>query len=291
VLGLSWTTVEDAVRQVRETKRLTPRPFGVNVAMEWPQRERLAACLAEGVRVVSTFWGDPSPYIDMIRQAGAVHLHTVGSAQEARRVADLGVDAVVAQGWEAGGHVWGTVSTMVLVPSVVDAVNPLPVIAAGGIADGRGLAAALALGACAGWIGTRFLMCREANAHADYQTAVAAGAETDTVYGVVFDGGWAHAPHRALRNSTVAMWQIAGEPPHGRRPGEGDVVLTRQDGADLLRYGDDLPTTDLTGDVEPLALYAGQSSGLVQDVESAATIVRRLAEDAARVLGRLAPAS
>ena len=124
VLGLSWATVEDAVRQVRETKRLTPRPFGVNVAMEWPQHKRLAACLAEGVRVVSTFWGDPSPYIDMIREAGAVHLHTVGSAQEARRVADLGVDAVVAQGWEAGGHVWGTVSTMVLVPSVVDAVKP-----------------------------------------------------------------------------------------------------------------------------------------------------------------------
>ena len=111
--------------------------------------------------MVSTFWADPAPVIARIHDAGALSFHTVGSAEEARRVVDLGVDAVVAQGVEAGGHVWGQVGTLVLTPAVVDAVPETPVIAAGGIADGRGLAAILALGAQAAWVGTRLLLARE----------------------------------------------------------------------------------------------------------------------------------
>ena len=134
-------------RRIRETRALTSLPFGVNLNLEFPQEERLAACLDEGVRVVSFFWRDPASLVPRAKAGGARVLHTVGSAAEAKRAADCGVDIVVAQGWEAGGHVRGMVATMPLVPTVVDAIKPTPVVAAGGIADGRGLAAALALGA------------------------------------------------------------------------------------------------------------------------------------------------
>lgn len=147
MLALSWTPPGSVREQIRATRALTDRPLGVNVVLEWDQHERVRACLEESVAVVSTFWGDPRPHVDAIHAGGALHAHTVGCAEEARRAVDAGVDVIVAQGWEAGGRVWGEVATLALVPAVVDAVAPVPVIAAGGVADGRGLAAVLALGA------------------------------------------------------------------------------------------------------------------------------------------------
>ena len=113
--------------------------------------------------LMSFFWGDPAPFVEQVHAAGALAMTTVGSAAEAKAAADAGVDVIVAQGWEAGGHVWGQVGTLPLVRAVVEAVAPKPVLAAGGIADGHGLAAALALGAAGAWIGTRFLASEEAS--------------------------------------------------------------------------------------------------------------------------------
>ncbi len=206
-------------RAIRQTRQLTDRPFGVNLILQWPQQERLKVCLEEGVRVVSFFWGDPSPYIAAVHVAGSLVMHTVGSAAEARQVRDSGVDILVAQGWEAGGHVWGQVATLPLIPCVVDAVAPAPVVAAGGIADGRGLAAVLNLGAAGAWIGTRFIASQEADAHPVYKEKVLQAAETDTVYSRLFDGGWPDAPHRTLHNSTLTNWETSGSPPSGE-PGD-----------------------------------------------------------------------
>src|SRR5262249_37713043 len=114
-------------------------------------------------------WRDPAALVPRAKAANAIVLHTVGTAEAARRAVDCGVDVVVAQGWEAGGHVRGTVAPLPLVPAVVDAVSPTPVVAAGGIADGRGLAAVLALGASGAWIGTRFLASNEAAIHPRYR--------------------------------------------------------------------------------------------------------------------------
>jgi NAD(P)H-dependent flavin oxidoreductase YrpB (nitropropane dioxygenase family) len=288
MLALSWTRPDQVRGRIQAVQALTSKAFGVNLVLQWPQQERLSLCLDEQVAVVSTFWGDPAPYVPRVRDAGALHVHTVASAAEARRAVDAGVDAVVAQGAEAGGHVWGDVSTLALVPAVVDAVHPVPVLAAGGIADGRGLAAALALGASAGWIGTRFVASDEANAHPEYQARLRAASETDTSYGTVFDGGWPDAPHRTLRNSTLAAWEAAGRPPAGRRPGEGEAVGTGGRGAPLPRYSSDLPTRTLTGDVEATALYAGQGTALIHDVRPAAEIARTMSEQAQQVLRRLA---
>ncbi len=284
MLSITWRDADALRILLRETSALTAKPFAVNLVLEWDPAERLAIALEEGVRIVSFFWGDPAPWVDQIHAAGGIVLHTVASAEEARRVADAGVDAVVAQGWEAGGHVWGEVSTLALVPRVVDAVTPLPVVAAGGIADGRGLAAVLALGAGAAWMGTRFLLAAEAATHPVYREAVIAAGETATPHSTLFDVGWPNAPLRALRNATWEAWRAAGEPPVGARPGEGEIVATGEDGRAIARYSNDAPVVGASGDVAAMALYAGQGVGLVQRIQPAGEIVREVAEEAARVL-------
>src|SRR4051794_14145063 len=152
-------------------------------------------------------------------------MHTVGSAEEARRAVACGADIVVAQGWEAGGHVWGAVATLPLVPAVVDAVAPVPVIAAGGIGDARGVAAVLVLGARGAWLGPRFLLADEMPIHEEYRRRLIAASETDAEwYADLYEVGWPDAPHRALHNSTADMWEAAGEPQAGSRPREDEVV-------------------------------------------------------------------
>lgn len=150
---------------LNQMRALTSKPFGINFVppLDSPERlhEKLQACLEWGVKIV-TFWGKADEYVEQAHRAGALVTYTVGSVSEAHDAAAAGADVIVAQGWEAGGHVRGTITTLALVPAVVDAVSPIPVVAAGGIADGRGVAAALALGASGVWIGTRFLASTEA---------------------------------------------------------------------------------------------------------------------------------
>ncbi|WP_300609032.1 nitronate monooxygenase, partial [Trebonia sp.] len=215
-MTLTWS--EDVGGLVRATAALTARPFGGNLILTEDRHDRLDQALAAGLRVVSFMWGDSSGYVKHVHEAGGIVMHTVGSAEEARRVVASGVDVVVAQGWEAGGHVWGGVATLPLVPAVVDAVAPVPVIAAGGIGDARGVAAVLALGAQAAWLGTRFLLAQEMPIHDDYRRRLIAAAETDPHwYPDLYEVGWPDAPHRALGNSTARAWEAAGRPPPGRR--------------------------------------------------------------------------
>src|SRR6478672_6275654 len=187
-----WRADADTMRrQIPEMRALTSRPFGVNLNLDFPQEERLAVCLGEGVPIISFFWRDPSSLVPRAKAGGAIVLHTVGTAADAKRAVGCGVDIVVAQGWEAGGHVRGTVATMPLIPAVVDALSPTPVVAAGGIADGRGLAAVLALGAAGAWIGTRFLASEEVAIHPQYRERLLHANENDTVFlENLFDVGW-----------------------------------------------------------------------------------------------------
>jgi NAD(P)H-dependent flavin oxidoreductase YrpB (nitropropane dioxygenase family) len=285
-----WRADMDTVqRQIRETRALTSRPFGVNLNLEFPQEERLEVCLDERVPVISFFWRDPAALVPRARARGATVLHTVGSAADARRAVECGVDIVVAQGWEAGGHVRGMVATMPLIPTVVDAVSPTPVVAAGGIADGRGLAAALALGAAGAWIGTRFLASEEATIHPRYRELLLKATETDTVFTEeVFDIRWPKAPHRVLRNKTVDAWEAAGRPPSGKRPGEGEVIASSRASGPIVRYQSYTPGVDAEGDIDALSLWAGQSVGLVSKLQSAGDIVREIADEARSTLRRLA---
>jgi len=276
-------------RQIREPRALTPRPFAVNLVLEFLQEERLAVCLDEGVPIISFFWRDPASLVPRAKAGGALVLHTVGSADDAKRAVDCGVDIVVAQGWEAGGHVRGMVATVPLVPTVVDAVRPTPVVAAGGIADGRGLAAVLALGAAGAWIGTRFLASHEAVIHRRYQELLLRARETDTIYlDNLFDVRWPNAPHRTLRNITVEAWEAAGRPASGQRPGEGEVIATSRSSGPIVRYQSYTPGPDVEGDIDALSLWAGQSVGLVSKLQPAGEIVREIAEEARLILRQLA---
>src|SRR5579859_7044009 len=248
MVALTWTA--DVAGVVGQTAALTGRPFGGNLVLQWDQHRRLDQALGAGLRIVSLTWGDPAPYVDQIHQAGALVLHTVGSAAEARRAADAGVDVIVAQGWEAGGHVWGGIATLPLVPAVVDAVAPVPVIAAGGIGDARGVAAVLALGAQAAWLGTRFLLAQEMPIHEDYRQRLIAAVETDAQrYPNLYSVGWPDSPHRALRNSTADAWEAAGRPPLAQRPGQGDVIAHFASGEPIVRYEPAPPMTGTTGEI------------------------------------------
>ena len=287
-LPLSWSTPDEVRSRVTETAALTDRPFGVNLIREWDQRERLIVAVNAGAPVISLFWGDAAGLVQEAHDEGAIVFVSVASADEAARAAAAGVDVVVAQGWEAGGHVRGTVTTLALVPRVVDAVDPVPVVAAGGIADGRGLAAVLALGAAGAWVGTRFLAAQEASIHQEYRRRLLEAVETDTYYGTLFDGGWPDAPHRALQNSTVEAWEAAGRPAPGERPGEEDDVAARGDGSPVKRYASSTPHSSMTGEIEALPNWAGQGVGLVTRVQPAAEILQELVADAERILAKLA---
>jgi NAD(P)H-dependent flavin oxidoreductase YrpB (nitropropane dioxygenase family) len=275
MLALTWSTPAGDV--VRETAALTDRPFGGNLLLSSDQHRRLDEALEAGIRIVSLMWGDPAGYVEQVHDANGVVLHTVRSAEEARRAVASGVDVIVAQGWEAGGHVWGQVATLPLVPAVVDAVTPVPVIAAGGIGDARGVAAVFALGAQAAWLGTRFLMAEEMPIHEEYRRRLIDAAETDAQwYPDLFAVGWPGAPHRVIRNSTAEAWEAAGRPPLGSRPGEGDIIAHFADGEPIVRYETAAPMVGTTGDIEALSLWAGQSVALARRPQSAAEIVAEL---------------
>jgi NAD(P)H-dependent flavin oxidoreductase YrpB (nitropropane dioxygenase family) len=260
----------------------------VNLNLDFPQEDRLEACLEEGVPVISFFWRDPSRLVSLAKAGRSTVLHTIGSAEDAKRAVDCGVDVVVAQGWEAGGHVRGTVASLPLIPAVADAVAPVPVVAAGGVADGRGLAAVLALGAAGAWIGTRFLASEEATIHPRYRERLRQASENDTIYVEdLFDVRWPNAPHRVLRNKTVETWEAAGRPCSGQRPGEGEVIATSRASGPVVRYQSYTPGTDADGDIDALSLWAGQSVGLVSKLQPAAEIVCEIAAQADAILRRL----
>jgi nitronate monooxygenase len=275
MVTLTWS--DDAGDVIRATAALTTRPFGGNFVLTEDHHRRLDQALDAGLRIVSFMWGDPGGYVERVHDAGGIVMHTVGSAEEARRAVACGADVVVAQGWEAGGHVWGKVATLPLVPAVVDAITPVPVIAAGGIGDARGVAAVLALGAQAAWLGTRFLLAQEMPIHDDYRRRLIAAAETDPQwYPNLYDVGWPDSPHRALSNSTARAWEAAGRPPDDERPGEGDVIAHFASGEAIVRYEPAPPMVGTTGDIEALSMWAGQSVALANQPQSAADIVAEL---------------
>jgi nitronate monooxygenase len=276
-LACTWRNPDQLRELLRTMRSMTKRPYGANFVLDFPIDERLGIALEHGVPIISFFWGDGASQLGRVKAAGAVAIQVVGSVDDARRAADAGFDLIVAQGVEAGGHVRGRLGTMSLVPQVVDAVTPLPVLAGGGIADRRGVKAAIDLGAVGVWVGTRFLAAQEANIHADYLERVLAASGEDALYSQLFDVGWPNAPLRSLKNATTRTWEAAGRPLPPHRPGEGEIVAKRADGAGIPRYHFGSPTRDIVGDIDAMVLYAGQSVGLVNSVAPARTIVEELA--------------
>ena len=287
VLGGTTLTLTELRQRIAHLRALTTKPFGVNIILARMQAGLIEVCIEERIPLLVLFWGDPTPYVAEAHRHGITVVLQVGSVEEARAAVTAGVDIIMAQGCEAGGHVKGTIALTTLVPEVVEAVHPVPVIAAGGIATGRGVVAALSLGAQAVSMGTRFLASTEARVPHAYKERVVQSTAKDTVYTGLFDVGWAEAPHRVLRNKAVVEWEAAGRPARGQRPGEGQVIGTVSRAGtpvELVCYSSFMPIEGFTGVLDYAALYAGESCGLVNDIKPAAQIVADVMREAAEVM-------
>lgn len=256
-------------QQLRLVRQLTDRPFGLNIMLLSPTaQEAVELAAAHRVPVVTTGAGMPGKVMDRLKPLGTVVIPVVASVAHAERVAKQGADAVIAEGLESGGHI-GEISTFALVPQVVDAVS-IPVIAAGGIADGRGVAAAFALGADGVQVGTRFVCSQECHAHPRYKELILKASDRSTVV----TGRSTGHPVRSLKNKFTHRFE---ELERGGAPVEEVEAF----GAGKLR------AAVMEGDVEWGSVMSGQCAGMIREIAPAAELVRRLFAEAAEVCGRL----
>lgn len=297
VLGLSAVPPEYIREYMRRTRELTDKPCGANVIIAGlanPEfkplvEERIATVLEEAPAVLVLFWGDPAPFVEPAHRAGVRLFVQVGSPEEAGAAAAAGVDGVIIQGVEAGGHVRATASIWENLPAAVEAAAPVPVLAAGGLRDGAAIARALSLGAQGVSLGTRFVASEEAYAHAEYKRRLLTAESEDTVLGLIFEEGWPDAPARALRTRPVEEWEAAGRPPRGQKPGEGRVIgVERRPWAEFefTRYPVFIPTPDFEGDFDEVPLWAGESVSGVREIKPAGEIVRDLVAETEAALPR-----
>ena len=278
---------------IRELRRRTEAPFHVNLLGVLPNDGQIAICVEEHVPIVSFHWGHPpAARLDALREAGISVWEQVGSPEAARLAAADGVEAVVAQGYEAGGHNYGGLPTMAQVPEIVDALPPETlVLAAGGIADGRQAAAALCLGADAVWVGTALVAASEANVHPEHRRRLVEATGADSVLTSLFGPELpAFNPMRVLRTRVVDEWaERIGEIP-ADRSALAEIGRTRFLGEEKVarRFESFVPVPETTGEFEEMAWLAGQSVGQVRDIRPGAQIVELMMAQAASVLGGLA---
>jgi enoyl-[acyl-carrier protein] reductase II len=277
-IGAVFESVERLDRQMALVRELTDRPFAVNHVVPLLNEEAFALTLESRPAAISLALGDPGDLVERAHAVGIKVIHQVHTVRQARRSAERGVDAIIAQGGEAGGQGLAQgPSTMVLVPQVVDAVGPIPVLAAGGIADGRGLAAAIALGAQGANIGTRFLASSEASAAEGWKQAILAAESEDAVRFEVWrdimpaaSGTAYDVVPRVLRTPFVEEW--SGRPEDA--------------GREAARLRDEVMTALRQGRAHELVPFTGQTAGMVHDILPAGEIVRRIVADAELVLAK-----
>jgi enoyl-[acyl-carrier protein] reductase II len=258
-------------QEIRRARQLTGRPFGVNIMLMSPHVAGLAQVVREEkIAVVTTGAGSPGKYVAEWKSAGIKVIPVIASVAQARRMEALGADAVVAEGMEAGGHI-GELTTMVLVPQVADAIA-IPVVAAGGLADGRGVAAALMLGASGVQIGTRFLVCDECGIHNNYKQMVLKARDIDTTV----TGRSGGHPVRTLKNKLA------------RRLLEMEKEGATFEMFETISVGS-LRKAVQDGNIDEGSFMAGQSAGLVSRAQPAAEIIREMFAEAAALLGERLP--
>lgn len=286
VIGAGYMTADELRSEIRIARTLTARPFGVDILFGKPQvidaettayaknvQAQIDVCLNERIPVLISGLGNPAGFVDEAHRRGIFVMSVVGTVQQAITLAHAGVDAIIASGSEGGGHV-GTIATATLVPAVVDAVT-IPVVAGGGLVDGRGLVAALAFGAQGVWMGTRFIATFEAHAHPNYGKQIAAIGVDGTVVTRCHSG----KPCRLIDNNFTRSWR-------GRENEIEPFPLQLQHvGAAAAHQG------RLLGDIDNGSLPAGQGAGLIHSVKSAADVIADTIAEARTILERLSSTS
>ena len=261
IIGAANAPAEWVREQIRETKKRTSNPFGVNVMLMSPHAEAVAEVIAqEGVAAVTTGAGNPEKYMDMWKEKGIKVIPVVASVAMAKRMQRCGADAVVAEGCESGGHI-GESTTMALVPQVADEVS-VPVVAAGGIADGRGIAAALMLGAKGVQIGTRFVVTEECQVHQNYKDRIVKARDIDTRV----TGRSTGHPVRTLRNEMTKKYQ------------EMESAGTTLEELEYLTLGA-LRKAVQEGDIKHGSVMSGQIAGLVKEEISCRQLIDSLVKE------------
>jgi NAD(P)H-dependent flavin oxidoreductase YrpB (nitropropane dioxygenase family) len=269
---------------IKAVKGATNAPFNVNFITFLCDAAKIQVCIEEQVPVVSFHWGHPpQAFVTALKDAGIKVWEQVGSVTTAKEAVASGIDLIVAQGSEAGGHNYGSLPTFVLVPSIVEAVAPTLVLAAGGIATGRQVAAALMLGADGVSIGTRLVATEEAFAHPDYKRRLveAAGTETrlSSVYGPDMAG---FNPMRVLDTGLAHEFASRNEMTPTSYDGQPVIATMKLGGSSipLHRFSNFVPTPDTDGQIELLPFLSGQGVGLIHDIAPVATIIERLVTEA-----------
>ena len=281
-LGASVMSNEQLVEEIEGVKRLTDKPFGVDLLTAMPNNllQQVELLIDHGASVFVAGLGVPSAAIDLCHRSGVLVANMCGRVTHARTAVDAGCDLVIAQGTEAGGHT-GQVATMPLVPQIVDAVGDrVPVVAAGGMYDGRGLAAALALGADGVWLGTRFIATPEARTVTGYKERLVSAAEDGTVITRAYSG----KTMRVLRNPYLDEWEQRGAPAE-KFPMQ--AISAMREG--VFHLGGDEHTTGV--DPQRECYPAGQGVGGIAELQPAGDLVRSIVAEAEAVLARLAPAA
>lgn len=277
-LGAATMSPEQMVEEIRALKERTARPFGVDLltAMPGDLPAQVEHIIEEGAKAFVAGLGVPASVIELCHSHGVLVVNMCGKVDHARRAVDAGCDLVVAQGTEAGGHV-GRVATMALVPAIVDALGgTVPVVAAGGIADGRGLAAALCLGADGVWVGTRFIATPEARAVPGFKEDILRAREDATTVTRAYTG----KTMRVIANAYTAWWD---EHPQDLEPFPGQILRSMNDGAFHLGADEHADAIDPTRECFP----AGQGVGIVHELLPAGDIVRDMVGQAERILHRV----
>lgn len=288
VIGAAFLTLEQLREEIRKVKDATDKPFGVDILFatygrpsadprieEFTDevRKQIDIVFEEQVPILASGLGNPAPVVPEAHERGMKVIALVGNTKNAKRVAQGSVDVVVAQGYDGGGHT-GRVGTLTLVPVVVDCVEQ-PVMAAGGIADGRGLVAALALGAVGIWLGTRFVASKEAFAHASYKNKIAEIDDEGTIRTRCFTG----KPCRVIKNKTTSEWE--------KRETEIEPFPIQIQKISEYIGENVYEASRLHGRIEVGSCAAGQSSALIHEVKSAADIVNEVMDEAESVLRRM----
>jgi NAD(P)H-dependent flavin oxidoreductase YrpB (nitropropane dioxygenase family) len=277
---------------IRDIKAVNPVSYGVNIIARFSGIEHIEVCVAEKVPVVVFFWDDPpDDWLSRLRAGGSHIWFQVGSVAEARAARRRGAQALIVQGSEAGGHNRAGAATFSLLPAVIDAIDSVPVVAAGGIADGRTVAAALALGAEAVCVGTRLIASFEANAHPEYKHRVVAAGVEDTARHLIFGPEFPDASTRGLRNRIVREWERRDDPPPYKIISESELPVIGQarffgQEFPMKRFCGFPPTPEFTGDLEEMSLLAGESVGQTKRLMSVANIIDEMMDDAEVVIRR-----
>jgi len=275
---------------LRDIKAAHPACFGVNFIARFSGIEHIDVCVREKVPVVAFFWDEPpDEWLSRLRAAGSHIWFQVGSLDEAKTALERGAQGLIVQGSEGGGHNRAAAGTFSLLPAVIDAVPSVPVVAAGGIADGRTVAAALALGADAVWVGTRLLASFEAYAHPQYKDRVVAAGVADTARHLIFGPEFPDASTRGLRNRIVREWEGRDQPPPYKVVSESETPVIGQAGFygqqfPMQRFCGFPPTPEFSGDLEEMSLLAGESVGQSKRLMSAASIVDEMISGAEAVI-------